>query len=543
MEINSIFSQKFYCAWATVPTDRNNGSSGGVFEVVAQKFILEGGIVAGAAWTAGFDGVEHILVDNLDDLAKTYKSKYVESTINEDFWEKLRGYLENGQKVLFSGTPCQVAICKAKNMEFADNLFTIDVLCHGAPDPDVWRAYKSVLTYGNRISLKEINQRKKDEYGWTQRKVQYVYNNWTATLTDRSSDAFCKLFLNDVILNERCYNCAYAKLERISDITLGDFWSLKNDNRFPDRQKGLSLVVVNSSKGEFLFSKVKDKLAYAIVSRDEVLKDNIPLLRPPIKSKYRESFYQNLKMWGFVWANKRFNKYQSDVEQRLYNFNIFRNLAILQASNVNINNVLSSLGIDVYYVYGYGDVGKCFLNVVDHRKIKGIIDKKFMNSVSIESGLLTYNSSAIPDDGLPIIVTSGFIFQEIQYELKKSGIDIKRLISFAEILRAALETAKGKAIEKVFNNGKALPSFLVTGAQFGNKGAEAMLYTTMSEIRNSFVDARIYFLPCILENYSEEFKSNYKLDFMDYRISLDNRLFDIVPRLSAIVDVSGYALL
>lgn len=534
--------QAYYCAWAKDDGLRNISSSGGLFGVFAKRIIDSAGAVVGAAWIEDFSGVEHRIIEKKNELEILYQSKYVESHISKNIWDEIEQLLIKGKTILFSGTPCQVAICKSKYHSYGKQLITIDVLCHGAPDPEIWYAYKNMMEREKNAKLISVNHRKKDEYGWKQRAVQYCFDDMTSVFTSRQADSYIQLFLNNIILNEKCYNCKFSTLERKADITLGDFWSLKDDKSIAGVEKGLSLLIVNTGQGRKLFEKCIDEIEVIVSTKEQVLKNNIPLLNPPHKAKERDTFYKNYKLWGIDWALIKQNRFKNDIQQRLFNYSIFRNLFMLQLYEVNLSEIVNLLGIDRFYLYGYGDLGKYIRKAIDCSMIAGIIDKSFEKSGLDKTGISLISIEEIPCDNIPILVSPAFLFQDISFELIEKGVNRTRIISFETVLKIAIRYTKNSIITKLFSENSRLPAFLITGAQFANKGAQAMLFTVMSEIRRRYPEAVIYYLPVVNEEYNESFKERFKLEFIDYVFNLDSELMTIVPSLTAIVDVSGYVL-
>lgn len=528
--IKSNLPQKVYCAWAKDDATRNAGSSGGIFGVLAKRFINMGGCVVGAAYDEQFT-VKHILVDQLQRLPLLYKSKYVQSSM-KDVWGEMEKVLAKGKKVLFSGTPCQVDAVKRRFAEYEEQLYTIDLICHGTPDPKVWKLYINSLKRKWHFPILSVDFRKKDEYAWQQRKIQITFQN-EVYISSKGEDPFCQLFLDDVILQEGCYSCQYATTERVADITLGDFWGLKGDHSIAENHKGLSMVLLNSEKGMYLFSTIGEQISYIEKSIAEAVKDTVPLQRPPRRHPYREVFYQDLAEWSLDWTIRKYLDAKSDKAQRMYNFTTFHNLTRLKVEDKNIEAYMKSLGFKEVYLYGYGEVGRCFIHeITDKSMIKGIIDVKFDEKVQMVEGWKAYSPCAIPDDDLPIVISTAYQYQAISLGLIKNGIDRFRLISYAELVRWCLEG------RKLINK-----RFLITGAQFSNKGAQAMLYVTIDEIRKRFCNAEIYFLPCVREKYDFMDMKRHKINFLSYAaINGNNMLFEQITGFTAIVDVSGYAL-
>lgn len=523
--------QNVYCAWAKDLTLRNMCSSGGAFGVLATWFVQNEGVVVGAAYDQEFR-VKHVVADCLTDLTALYKSKYVQSEL-KDTWDEMQKAFDAGKRVLFSGTPCQVAAVTKRYSDYAEQLYTIDILCHGTPEPRIWEMYLDYMQRKWNSGIEQIDLRKKDEYSWQQRKVQIRFQNGNSYISQKGEDPYCRLFLDNVILQQKCYSCPFATVDRVADITLGDFWSLSRETTIADSGKGLSMVLVNSDKGKQLFSMIENQMDIKEMSLSDAVKNNIPMTSAPKPSIYRKTFYKDVEDWGIEWAVNKYLAWKDDREQRLYNFHNFRNMSKLHMRGMKIEDYLKSIGIKEFYLYGYGELGQClYSDIQDKSMVRGIIDQKFDNEGQNSDGVRTCSPASIPDDSVPIVISCSYQYPEVSLSLIENGIDRLRLYSYAELMRNYLE--ERKVAERYF---------LVTGAQFANKGAQAMLYVAVNEIRRRFKNAEIYYLPCVNEKYDVIQRQQYKWQFVSYNeLGLNSNFIEKVTRLSAIIDVSGYAL-
>lgn len=285
-------------AYACINKDeeqRKNSSSGGIFSLLAEKILDNGGIVFGAKFNDDFD-VEHDYIVKKEELYKLRGSKYVQSSINDTF-KKAKEYLEQDKYVLFTGTPCQIEGLKSFLNKDYKKLFTQDIICHGVPAPNAWRKYKKYILNGSKIQ--KINFRNK-EYGWKNFSIN-IKTDKTNYLVSHHKDIYMGAFLNDILLRESCYECKFKKENRISDITLADFWGIEKINSKIDDDRGISLVILNTENGKNIFDMIKDKMIYELVDLREALLYNKSMIRSVDKNKNREKFLSELE-------NKEFDK-------------------------------------------------------------------------------------------------------------------------------------------------------------------------------------------------------------------------------------------
>lgn len=245
-------------------------SSGGIFTLLAEAIINEGGVVFGVKfnekWQAVFDYTE-----TLEGIAPFRGSKYVQAVVGNAY-KDAESFLKSGRKVLFTGTPCQIAGLKKYLRKEYDNLLAVDVICHGAPSPLVWKEYLNELIRAKRVAEKNtVSLSLNDEPVLTGISFRDKTNGWKkycfrATfaalkaaknsvseppylLETFNKNKFMQGFLRDIYLRPSCYSCPAKNGTSGSDITLGDFWGIENHISEIDDDKGVSAVLINSTKG------------------------------------------------------------------------------------------------------------------------------------------------------------------------------------------------------------------------------------------------------------------------------------------------------
>ena len=241
---------KAYVAKHITEDIRMKSRSGGAFFAIAQRFMDRyNGVVYGCYFDIGEKTAKHIRIDNSADLPKLQGSKYVQSDSSEGMKQALID-LHNGKKVLFSGTACQVAgIISACPKVEKNNLFTLDIVCRGIPSPGVCTAWLNKKMESIDDELVQFDFRNKSKFGWAAAK-ETIYTN----SKQYDSDEYAKLFYGHNMIRPSCYKCLYRGLNRVSDITLGDAWGVGEADFFDE--KGISLVLVNSNRGEKMMEDV-----------------------------------------------------------------------------------------------------------------------------------------------------------------------------------------------------------------------------------------------------------------------------------------------
>ena len=265
-------------------------SSGGVFPVIAEKFVTGGGEVCGAQLDEECK-VVHSFVDRKEDLQKIRGSKYVQSELYSIF-DDVRAELDNGQKVLFSGTPCQIAGLKAFLRKDYAGLYLVDIACHGVPSPGLWEKYKAVMETRHGFKLKSVDFRDKSD-GWRHYNIRYVFQS-KEVLVPRMDDPYMALFLQDMTLRPSCYECRFRKGNSGSDLTLADLWSVEGTCPQMNDDRGVSAVLINTDKGRELFESVADMLVSSEITSDAARKENGGFTGAIVLPEKRTEFFKGV---------------------------------------------------------------------------------------------------------------------------------------------------------------------------------------------------------------------------------------------------------
>jgi len=283
-------------AYAAVNHDehiRLASSSGGVFSVLASRLLSEGGVVFGATFSTNLHSVHHIAVENAEDLCRLRGSKYLQSKIG-DAYRDAKTFLEHNRPVLFSGTPCQIAGLKAYLGKNYDNLITQDLICHGVPSPMVWDKYLTAREKKAQSPAEHVTFRSKDK-SWNSYEFRIGFQNNKEYIVPFYNDLYMKGFLGDFFLRPSCYACSHKGIERVSDITLADFWGVEQVLPQMADDKGVSLVLVHSKKGEKLLESMRNQLTILQVETEHAIASNPSALKSPTIPPKREEFMYDLQ--------------------------------------------------------------------------------------------------------------------------------------------------------------------------------------------------------------------------------------------------------
>lgn len=280
---------------------RLESSSGGIFSLIAETILEENGVVFGAGFNKNFE-VIHQYILKIEDLELLRGSKYVQSKIGNSYIE-VKKFLQDGRKVLFTGTPCQIAGLKNYLGKDYKNLFCQDIICHGVPSPKVFKKYLQEELKNKNI--KKINFRSK-RYGWKNFGIEKNFNDSSYKFSTKNQDAFLQLFLKNISLRPSCYDCKFKEINRESDFTLADFWGIENIKINLNDDKGVSLVILNTDKAKEIFNKIKKKTFFEKVDIYEAIKYNSAMIKSVSKNSNREKFFSNLELKSLKSLSKKY---------------------------------------------------------------------------------------------------------------------------------------------------------------------------------------------------------------------------------------------
>lgn len=296
---------------------RLKSSSGGIFTLLAEQIIAEGGVVFGARFNESWE-VVHDYTETIEGLEPFRGSKYVQSVIGDNFI-KAKQFLKDGRKVLFSGTPCQIAGLKKFLRKEYENLLTVEVVCHGVPSPMVWRDYldykRAKRAVGKNTVSSSLNElpviagisfRDKTN-GWKKFafKISYAASkaaenslsksaeNTNYEITPFSEDLFMKGFLKNLYLRPSCYHCAARQGKSGADISIADYWGIQSIHPEIDDDKGTGLILINTKQGANYFNSTANQIDSLISSYNKAIMQNPCIVKSVKEPNRRQQFWQN----------------------------------------------------------------------------------------------------------------------------------------------------------------------------------------------------------------------------------------------------------
>ncbi len=277
--------------------ERKKSQSGGAFAVISDAVLDLGGVVYGCIFNEKFEAV-HARAETKKERDAMRYSKYVQSNMLDVFSEVIKD-LREGRKVLFSGTSCQVSglltLIDAKHKGLENELFTVDIVCHGVPSPLVWRDYLEWEQDRNGSRITDVLCRNKLKYGWKSHYVTMDFENGK----ELGSNVFPRIFYSHNILRPACYNCPYKDIIHPADITVADYWGIDNAAPGFKDDLGVSLVLINNDTGKDFFERCLGSVEYRKTRIENSMQR--PLREPYKVPKKRTKFWSDYRTKDFTY--------------------------------------------------------------------------------------------------------------------------------------------------------------------------------------------------------------------------------------------------
>lgn len=286
-----------------------NSTTGGMFSALAEGMYSQKGYVGGAIHNEDFS-VSHFVSNSRSDLQQLRRSKDLQSNA-EGFYKKVKSLLENGERVLVCGVPCQIAALQNYVGKNYDNLITVDLVCAGVNSPKVWRKYLDYIEEKNGSKI-IWTENKSKEYGWNKLTQKFIFENGEEYFdTDKTSLFTHGYIVSHLYCRPSCYECEFKGFPRIADITIGDFWGITKHSKNHNSNMGTNLVMINSSKGQRYFDKIKKRVNIEETPLEWALSGN-PALTSSISrlSDKRAEFFEDLEAISFDELVKKYDPVQ-----------------------------------------------------------------------------------------------------------------------------------------------------------------------------------------------------------------------------------------
>jgi len=282
-----------YACYSLDEAVREQSTSGGVFSQLALHILEEGGVVFGAGFDKDFR-VRHVCARSDGELDGLRRSKYVQSDTGNTFCEA-KTFLDEGRKVLYCGTPCQIAGLKSYLGKEYTGLLTCDLACHGVPSPGVWESYLGFIKNKYNSPIKSVSFRDKST-GWKTGSMRIEFESGSVYSDMVQREIFFIGFGKSIFNRRSCFDCRFRLQNTKADITLADFWGIEHldKDEFADN-RGVSLVITHTTSGEEALKNIGGRIYCSRKPLDEAIKYNPRLISSVKEPEGRKRFFNDMK--------------------------------------------------------------------------------------------------------------------------------------------------------------------------------------------------------------------------------------------------------
>lgn len=322
-QTQSVNEQHIYAVRSKDKSLLRRSASGGAYGVLAQRVLQEHGVVYGVAWQDHMTA-RHIAVEHLEDLWKLQDSKYVQSSMGDTFM-RVRHHLQEGRKVLFVGTPCQVAGLHNYLNRPYPTLITCDLICHSIASPLIFADYIDFIEKKTGKRIVNYSMRDKSN-GWGNSTNRIDFADGDSLYNSYWGGIWAVAYPLHLITRPSCHDCQFSSMQRVGDITLGDFWGIKKFHPSFYSPDGVSLLITSTSKGEQFFRQACEQFDW--IESTPMTAKQPALCRPQPPSPLRSDFWCDYAAGGFSLVVRKYWGYTFIRQLKLWAMPVLRLLKI-----------------------------------------------------------------------------------------------------------------------------------------------------------------------------------------------------------------------
>lgn len=299
------FPKEVYACWSKDNEIRSCSTSGGIFSELANYVFEHDGIVYGVRLQEDGKKAFHFRGTDKNALCEMRGSKYVQSDVGNSFQDVYRDLSEE-KLVLFSGTPCQIAGLRKYLGKEYPNLICCDLVCHGVPSPKIYQDYLEYMEKKYNDKPQKIWFRDKSK-GWEEFCMKIQFHNGKIYKNSTYKDYYIRGFLRNLYLRPSCHECAYTSTDRVSDLTIADFWGYRRESwKARDTDEGISMCMINSEKGKNIYDCISNRMVSYKKTVEEAVAGNQCLNRCFEASPLRKDFWRDYHQYGYTYVAEKY---------------------------------------------------------------------------------------------------------------------------------------------------------------------------------------------------------------------------------------------
>ena len=419
-------------------------TSGGVGYLLAREAIKANGIVYGAAFNDGH-AVEHVRIENKEELYKIQGTKYVQSDIVSALTMMMKD-MEECRRICFFGTPCQIAAVKALAGEY-ENIICVELVCMGCPSPLVWEKHLQDYQskYGNIDAIKFRDK----VSGWKTSSISYYMgkNGGNRRSYRGTEDAYLSGFAQALFLRPSCHECRFKGHQTYGDIKIGDFWGIENYDDKYKNTNGISLVLIETCQGRVFFEQIHNQIEEKKMDYKFAVLQNpyVQICKKPSKQR-RLFFAEMVKQDGINMDEiivRHLNPAFDQKERYWYQYPIVDTLLKLHIQQNGIRNFFEKNNYYKVVIYGIGDLGKTFLKMlqIEGVNVQCLIDKNYKRFSRMYAGIPVIGPHELEKyDYDCVVVSLVHLYNSALETLIVQGVDLNKIISIGSVVECGLES-------------------------------------------------------------------------------------------------------
>lgn len=289
------YTKKGFVGYCKDEKIRGSSTSGGVCYILSEYIVENNGMVSGISINKNGKVIRENTI-NIENIKRFQGSKYVQA-YQGNTYKNIKETLDTGKKVLFIGTPCQVAGLRSYLKKDSRNLICVDFVCLGITSQKVFDSYLKTLNKDSKVC--DVNFKDKRN-GWRNFTFYAKFEDGSEFADNGRSNTYMKSVIEKICNRPCCYNCIFRKRERLSDITVADAWGMEKIVSKLVDDKGTSSIMVNTEKGNELLNAVKNKMILEEVSVNVMWENNksawceyeVPTTRGIFFEKFQKTDFQ-----------------------------------------------------------------------------------------------------------------------------------------------------------------------------------------------------------------------------------------------------------
>lgn len=286
-----------------------NSSSGGVFTAISDSFLDKNWAVASCIYNKETNNVVLEIYEKKEIRDSARGSKYIQAEIGDAFKKISKWLIDNdNKKMLVVGTGCQIAgldrFLKLRNLR--ERVLLVDLICHGAPSSGLWKKYSSLIEEKWDTKIESLSFKDKRN-GWENPTIYALMKGQEISIS-----GYAEWFYGGWSLRESCYQCPYTRVDRMSsDITIGDYWGVRDYNPDFYDNMGVSLIIAQTDNGKVLVDDIAEALELIEISEEECMQPR--LISPQERPANRDDFWRDMKIHGIEYCEKKYRERRDGV--------------------------------------------------------------------------------------------------------------------------------------------------------------------------------------------------------------------------------------